>query len=264
MLVSDAKQRQGRLAALWKRFKQHDDDCAREQLIVEYADLVKYTAGRVAIGMPGSVDLDDLISYGIFGLMDAIDKFELQRGIKFESYALARIRGSIIDGLRAVDWVPRSVRSKARQLERNVAALEFSLGRSATEAEIMRAIQLTSKEYHQLLDEIKSAAVTSLDEVWTDGDDDEKLRLGDMVEDRLLPEPSTGVEGEAVKQTLTEAIEALPERERIVVTLYYYEGLTLKEIGQVLEVTESRVSQIHTQAVTRLRGRLERIRDAVV
>lgn len=262
--MSDSNQRPVKLAALWDRYKRSDDLSAREQLVLEYADLVKYTAGRVAIGLPPSVDKDDLISYGILGLMDAIDKFDPDRGIKFETYALSRIRGAIIDGLRAADWVPRSVRSKAKKMEQAVAALESKLGRSATDKEIMEVMGLSPDEYSKLLDEIQFAAVTSLDEVWNEGDEDDKIRLADMVENHDAPDPGLSLEVEAVKQTLAEAIEQLPERERMVIALYYYEGLTLKEIGQVMEVTESRISQIHTKAITRLRGRLSRIRDAVV
>lgn len=250
---------------LWRRFKTNGDPQAREQLIIHYAPLVKYVAGRVAMGLPPNIDPEDLHSYGIFGLVDAVEKFEPDRGVKFETYAIARIRGAMFDGLREQDWVPRTVRQKARRLERAVADLEASLGRTATDAEICEALNLTAEEYAELLSEIRVASVVSLDEWWAaEGDDNKGVSLGELLEDPNAEQLGAAVEAEEVERLLGEAIDSLPEREKLVVTLYYYEGLTLKEIGRVLGVTESRVSQLHTRAIVRLRARLLRHRDALV
>lgn len=253
------------LQRLWRQFKTKRDPQAREQLIIHYAPLVKYVAGRVAMGLPPSIDPEDLHSYGIFGLVDAVEKFEPDRGVKFETYAIARIRGAMFDGLREQDWVPRTVRQKARRLERAVAELEARLGRSATDAEICAALDMTPDEYAELLSEIRVTSIVSLDEWWaTESDDDKGISLGELIEDPNAAQLGAAVEAEQVEQLLGEVIDGLPERERMVVTLYYYEGLTLKEIGKVLGVTESRVSQLHTRAIVRLRARLLRYRDALV
>lgn len=263
--MSDSTEKQKRLEPLWHRYKQANDLRAREQLILEYVGLVKYVAGRLAIGLPSSVDVDDLHGYGVFGLMDAIDKYDLDRGIKFESYAISRIRGAMIDGLRAVDWAPRSVRRKARELETTVSLLESRLGRSATDAEIAEAMDVSLNEYYRTLEEVQVAALTSLDEFFNDGQsDNERLRIVDTIANSDAENPEIGPELEAVRDTLAAAIDQLPEKERVVIALYYYEGLTLKEIGKVLGLTESRISQLHTRAIIRLRGRLEQIRDSVL
>ncbi|MBO8127452.1 MAG: RNA polymerase sigma factor WhiG [Firmicutes bacterium] len=245
------------LDKLWEEFKQNRDSEAREKLILEYASLIKYVAGRLAIGMPSNVEFDDLVSFGVFGLMDALDKFEPDRGIKFETYALARIRGAIIDGLRSLDWVPRSVRTKARKLEQTIYELDTELGRPATDSEIAEAMDCSLDEYYKTLQEIACTTVTSLDEVWSDSSGDgDKLNFKDALEDERSPDPLKLAEFNDLRDRLGQAIDDLPERERLVITLYYYEGLTLKEIGAVLEVTEARVSQIHSKAVARLRTKL--------
>lgn len=250
---------------LWRKYKERDSVQAREQLIVHYAPLVRQVAGRVAVGLPPSVDPDDLHGYGIFGLMDAVDKFEPERGIKFETYAQARIRGAMIDGLRSDDWVPRSVRQKARELDRAVGKLEAELGRSATDDEIRRELGLTKAEYDALLVDVRGASLVSLDDLLgQDADGEAPLRLGQLVKDEGTPEPGAAFEAEEVVRLLAEAIDDLPERERLIVTMYYYEELTLKEIGHVLGVSESRISQLHSRSMTRLRGRLQRLRDALV
>ena len=250
---------------LWQEYLATKSQDAREALILRYAPLVKYVAGRIAIGLPPNVDFDDLVSFGVFGLIDALDKYDPNRGIKFETYAIARVRGAILDGLRESDWVPRSVRQKAKELERVCADLEHRLGRSATDIEISQAMGVTMEQFQELLEEVSCTTLTSLDELWmVHGIEEESVRVMDMVKDAEVSDPIKLVEIEEIKSQLAEAISKLPDRERLVVALYYYEGLTLKEIGEILDISESRVSQIHTKAVFRLRGRLSRWRRAMV
>lgn len=251
------------LSALWSAYKGRGEIPAREKLILHYAPLVKYVAGRVAIGLPPSVELDDLVSYGVFGLMDALDKYEPTRGVKFETYALARIRGAMIDGLRSVDWVPRSVRQKAREFEAASQKLETSLGRAATDRELAAAMGLSDDEYTQMLSEVACTTLNSLDDLWhNDADGDDPVRVADSVKDTQAEDPLERLEFTELKRALAGAIDQLAERERLVLALYYYEGLTLKEIGKVLEVTEARISQIHSKAILRLRGKLGRWNSA--
>ena len=251
-------------AQLWIDYHQGGSDAAREQLIVGYSPLVKYVAGRVAIGLPPNVEFDDLVSYGIFGLMDAIDKFDPERGIKFETYAIARIRGAIMDGLRNNDWVPRSVRQKAKDLEKVCNELEHRLGRYATDQEISESLNITLEEFHRLLTEVSCTTLTSLDEIWlTKNPEDDSVRVLDLIENEESSDPEQLVEISELKVALAKAIDGLSEREKLVITLYYYEGLTLKEIGETLSISESRVSQIHTKAIFRLQGRLARWRSAI-
>lgn len=253
--------KKGREEQLWHEYHQKNTSAAREALILEYAPLVKYVAGRVAIGLPSNVEYDDLVSCGIFGLMDAIEKFDHLRGIKFETYAIARIRGAILDGLRSNDWVPRSVRQKAKELERTCLELENRLGRYATDQEVAEALHISMDEFYQLLSEVSCTTLSSLDEIWlTRNPEDDSVRVLDLVENESSIDPENQVEIEELREALTKAIDALSERERMVITLYYYEGLTLKEIGEILSISESRVSQIHTKAIFRLQGRLTRWR----
>jgi RNA polymerase sigma factor for flagellar operon FliA len=250
---------------LWERYKWHKEMEARELLIMEYVGLVKYVAGRMAISLPPNVFQDDLISYGIFGLIDAIEKFDLDRNIKFETYAIARIRGAIWDGLRSMDWVPYSVRQKAKELEQTYFKLEFQLGRAATDEEICEVLGLSKQQFAHLLVETSFSSVLSLDDLWNiDKDGGSVVRIIDTVQDQDAPDPVAMVMFEEQKKILTDAINKLPEREKMVIALYYYEGLTLKEIGKVLGVSESRVSQMHTKAVLRLRGRLSRLKKKVL
>ena len=254
----------GRDAQLWKDYRQGGSDAAREKLIEGYAPLVKYVAGRVAIGLPPNVEFDDLVSYGIFGLIDAIDKFDPDRGIKFETYAIARIRGAIMDGLRNNDWVPRSVRQKAKELEKVCSELENKLGRYATDQEICESLNISLEEFHRLLNEVSCTTLSSLDEMWmTRNLDDDSVRVLDLIENEDSSDPEKLVEINELKAALAKSIDTLSEREKLVITLYYYEGLTLKEIGQTLNISESRVSQIHTKAIFRLKGRLSRWRTAI-
>ena len=248
------------LQSLWTDYKATGERAYRDRLILHYAPLVKYVAGRVRSGLPNNVESADLVSYGMFGLIDAIDKFDLSRQIKFETYAINRIRGAIIDELRSLDWVPRSVRSKAKDLERAHAALEAQLKRAPTEAELAEQMGLTRAELAKLMSQVSFTNVVALDEVTHGGvDRGDKMTLGDLLEDPRAPDPEAEYETEEMKMLLAEQIAGLPEREKVVLTLYYYERLTLAEIGSVLGVTESRVSQIHSKSLLDLRARLQQI-----
>lgn len=245
------------LSAAWSAFKNSGDLEARESLIVTYSPLVKYVAGRLSSSLPQTVDTSDLISYGVFGLIDAIEKFDMERGIKFETYAIARIKGAIIDELRAMDWVPRSVRARAREFEAAYVALENRLKRVPTDPEIATQMGISTRELQSILAKLSYASVISFEEMWAGSSDRDEHQdpLGAIADDRA-DDPVDIFENAEIKDILASAIERLPEREKTVIALYYYEGLTLKEIGTVLGVTESRVSQLHTKAVLRLRARL--------
>ncbi|MGQ0617498.1 MAG: RNA polymerase sigma factor WhiG [Acidimicrobiia bacterium] len=244
------------LERLWAAYKTGAGQKERDALIVHYSPLVKYVAGRVAVGLPQNVDQADLVSYGIFGLIDAIDKFEPSRGYKFETYAISRIKGAILDELRSIDWVPRSVRAKARSLEKAYAKLESELHRTPSDVELADALGLTEAQLQSTLNQISFVGLVALDEMLSaSAERGDSVTIGDTV-----PDPTDGpvaaYEVEEMRQILASAIDRMPEREKIVLTLYYYEGLTLAEIGEVLGVTESRVCQIHTKAVLQLRSKL--------
>lgn len=250
-------QQRADLSVLWGRFKDTGDTAAREQLILNYSPLVKFVAGRIAVGLPHTVESADLISYGIFGLIDAIEKYDPERGIKFETYAISRIRGAIIDELRALDWVPRSVRSRARDIEHAIIALEGRLLRTPEDAEVAAELGITIKDLNDTFAKLSYTSVVSFEDIWAPGTDrDDKAAPSAGIEDENAENPVEAFETEETKEVLAGAIERLPERERTVIALYYYEGLALKEIGLILGVTESRVSQMHTKAVLRLRARL--------
>ncbi len=244
------------VAALWREYKDGATADARERLIIHYSPLVKFVAGRVAAGLPQSIEQADLVSYGIFGLIDAIDKFDPERGFKFETYAISRIKGAIIDELRSIDWVPRSVRSKARSIERAYSKLENELKRSPEEKEVAAELGVTEGELAQTLSQISFVGIVALDELLSSGDKGSGgTTVGDTIADKVN-DPVAAFEVTEMKHVLADAINRMPDRERLVLTLYYYEGLTLAEIGDVLGVTESRVCQIHTKAILQLRGRL--------
>jgi RNA polymerase sigma factor for flagellar operon FliA len=248
---------EGALAALWADYKSERRTDIRDLLIVHYSPLVKYVAGRVAAGLPASVEQSDLISYGIFGLIDAIEKYDPERGIKFENYAISRIRGAIIDELRAIDWVPRSVRSKAKAVEKAYATLENKLKRPPSDAEIAEEMGITVEELTQIYSQLSNVSLVALDEMLTaKSDGGDQTTLVETLEDTRTEGPTDAYEAVEMKSILASAINRLPEREKIVVTLYYYEGLTLAEIGEVLGVTESRICQMHTKAVLALRLRI--------
>jgi RNA polymerase sigma factor for flagellar operon FliA len=246
------------LRDLWRRYKDDGDEGARERLVVAYSPMVKFVAGRLGAGLPSHVEDADLISYGLVGLIGAIERFEPERGIKFETFAMTRIRGAIIDELRSLDWVPRSVRSRAREIETAQAKLEHELQRAPTEAELATKLNLTEEELQSALLEIANSSVYALDELWTVSDSSgDQVSLLDTIADESAADPQEALASNEVKDLLTEAIGGLPEREQLVVALYYYENLTLREIGEVLGVTESRVSQLHTKAVMRLKSSLQ-------
>jgi len=244
--------------ALWREYAKSKDQGVRDRLILTYAPLVKYVAGRLGSGLPAHVDENDLVSYGLLGLIGAIERFDPDRDIKFETYAIARIKGSIIDELRAMDWVPRSVRSRARDIERAIAELERKLHRAPTDEEIAEKLGVSTDDLNDSLTEIGRSSIAALDELWTisSGGGGDQVALIDTIEDTQAPEPQSELAQTELKEALGEAIARLPEREKLVVTLYYYEELTLREIGEVLGVTESRVSQLHTKAILRLKARL--------
>ncbi len=245
------------LKDLWRRYKGSGDERARERLVVAYSPLVKYVSGRMASGLPAHVDEADLISYGLGGLINAIERFELEREIKFETYAITRIKGAIIDELRSLDWVPRSVRQRARQIEKANAKLEHKLQRAPTDEEMAAELEITVEDFQDYLLQISNSTIAALDELWTVGDSSgDQVSLLDTLHDPDAPDPAAVLDQTDLKDRIADAIARLPEREKLVIALYYYENLTLREIGEVLGVTESRISQLHTKAVLRLRGRL--------
>ena len=242
--------------SLWLEYGRTRDKSVRDRLIVNYSPLVKYVAGRLGSGLPAHVDEADLVSYGLLGLMSAIDRYDLERDIKFETYAIARIRGSIIDELRTLDWVPRSVRSRAREIEHAIRELEGRYGRVPSDDEIAEKVGLTAQELEESLVDISRTSIVALDELWSTSNEGEQVSLLDTLEDPGSIRPADALDETEMREALAGAITRLPEREKLVVTLYYYEELTLREIGEVLGVTESRVSQLHTKAILRLRSRL--------
>lgn len=249
---------------LWLDYKKNKNPAIRDFFIKQYAPLVKYVAGKLAVGMPSNVEFDDLVGFGVFGLLDAIEKFEPDKNVKFKTYAVTRIRGSIFDELRSMDWVPRSVRQKTREIETTVVELEAKLGRTASDSEIASAMGMSEADFQHTLFKISGTSILSLNDVWYSGDDSDRISIGDSIESPSSLNPDVIVEKEEVKRVIVQAIEELPEKEKMVLVLYYYEDLTLKEIGQVLNVTESRVSQLHTKANLRLRAKLTNIRKGII
>lgn len=246
-----------KLADAWSRYKVWSDQKARDALITQYAYLVKITAGRVVTSLPPNVERDDLVSAGVIGLIKAIDQFDTERNVKFETYAIALIRGAILEMLREQDWVPRSIRERVKTLERTYFDLEGRLGRPASDEEVAEALGLEIDDFHSLLADTGRASLLSLDDIVLSSEGSEKIHLADVVHDETS-NTLAEVEIKEMKRILGTAIDRLPPRENLVITLYYYEGLTFKEIGKILEVSESRVYQLHTQAVLRLRGYLQR------
>ena len=226
--------------------------------MVAYSPLVKYVAGRMGSGLPAHVEEADLISYGLVGLISAIERYEPEREIKFETYAIPRIRGAIIDELRALDWVPRSVRARAREIEKANVKLEHQLQRAPTDEEMAGELGIEVDEFQESLIQISNSTIAALDELWTVSDSSgDQVSLLDTIQDPSAPDPAKVMDATDLKDRVADAIARLPEREKLVIALYYYENLTLREIGEVLGVTESRISQLHTKAVLRLRSRMQ-------
>jgi RNA polymerase sigma factor for flagellar operon FliA len=241
---------------IWERIGTNEADEARRDLVDIYARIVKYVAGRMAIGLPHYVEFNDLISAGLLGLIQAIDKFDHTRGIKFETFAIPRIRGSILDELRSQDWFPRSLRRKAKQLEEAYSQLEAKLGRPATDAEVAKALNIPIEEFDGMIGEVSIATIMSLDA--ETGDDDNATSLGDYLADPATEDVEAVLARQEMKNLIGTRMSELPEKEQLVLVLYYYEELTLKEIGEILDVTESRVCQIHTKAILRLKSKIQR------
>jgi len=245
------------LKKLWDEYVKTRSKTSKDKLLVEYAGIVRYTAQRIAVNLPASVELGDLIGSGVMGLIKAVENFEPERGFKFETFATHKIRGAILDELRALDWVPRSIRQKAKVLQKAYAELELKLGRMPYDDEIAEHLELTSKDFDKMLLDVAPTTILSLEEAMPDrGGEGKSLTLIDIIEDPNETNPLKELGYQEVKRILMETIEKLPEKERLVVALYHYEELTLKEIGEVLSLTESRVSQIHSKAMLKLRSRL--------
>lgn len=241
-----------------KDYRSTVDPKVKDEIIIEYAPLIKYIAQKIASRLPANVELDDLISCGVIGLMDAIEKFDPTRDNKFKTYAEFRVRGAILDELRAQDWVPRSVREKAKLVEKTYAKLESELGRPAKDEEMCKELNITQDEFYDLLNKAKSVSVLNIDDSSTFNRGDKKLMIG-LMENNRSSNPFSAVSYKNSRERIKDGIKSLPEKQRLVLSLYYYEDLNLKEIGQVLDVTESRVSQLHTQAILKLRGKLKNI-----
>ncbi len=248
---------------LWHEFKKTKSNAIRERFIRQYMPLVKYVAGKVSTGMPDSVEFDDLVGYGQFGLLDAINKFDPDKNVKFKTYAVTRIRGAIFDELREQDWVPRSVRQKSREIEDTMVELEGRLGRSPSHSEVAQAMGMTESEYQATIMKVSGTSVLSLNDVWYAGDDNDHMSIGDNIESPASLNPDVIVEREEVRKVVINTINELPKNEKMVIVLYYNEDLTFKEIGQVLNVSESRISQLHTKALLRLKSKLTSLRKGI-
>ena len=247
------------MKGLVKRYKQDTqgvDGRLRDQLITDYAPLIRFVAQRIAARLPSNIDIDDLISAGVIGLMDAIEKYDPTRDNKFKTYAEFRIRGAILDELRSQDWVPRSVRDKAKKIERAFSELEQKLGRTASTKELSESLGITLDEYYEMVSKVKAVTMLSIDELVGPGQNDKKSLL-DSLENSKSANPFSQLKNKDVRDVLTKHIGELPEKQQLVLSLYYFEELNLKEIGKILEVTESRVSQLHTQAVEKLKQKLK-------
>lgn len=241
---------------LWQQYIQTRDPAIKEKLILEYSHIIKYVAGRLSIYFGSNVEYDDLVGYGVFGLIDAIEKFDITKGVKFETYASLRIRGAIIDSIRELDWVPRSLRQKNKELERVYAEVENDLGHSATDQEIADKLHISIDEFYKLLNEVNLSSLISLEEFLEQNYEVGVNITGNSKEDR----PEGYIEITELKEILADAISKLPEKEKTVISFYYFEDLTLKEISAIMKVSESRISQLHTKAILRLRGKLARHR----
>ena len=245
---------------LWEEYKANPTVELREELIIKYSPLVKFVAGRISLYFGGNVEYDDLVSYGIFGLLDAIDKFDLEKGVKFETYASLRIKGAIIDSIRELDWVPRALRQKSKEMERIFTETEHELGRSASDEEVAQRMGVTTEEFSKLLTKSSISSMVSLDE-FLEQNYEHGISPRETSKDA---QPEGYIEKAELKEILGNSIDMLPEKERIVVILYYYEDLTLREISEIMKVSESRISQLHTKAILRLKGRLGRQKSTLM
>lgn len=242
---------------LWRSFKGDGSPDARERLILHYSPLVKFVAGRVRSGLPPSVEHADLVSYGMLGLIESVERFDLEREVKFETYAITRIRGAMLDELRALDWVPRSVRARARELERAMGKLQGQLRRDPTEEELASELEIDVDDLREHLGSTVATSIVALEEMLTvGGEEGDRVSILDSLPDLEIEQPGAAIEAGETRETLLESIRGLGEREQLVIGLYYFEGFTLSRIGDVLGVTESRVSQIHSKALLSLRSRL--------
>lgn len=246
---------------LWKKYSETKDPAIKEQLIIEYADLVKFVAGRLSIYFGSNVEYDDLVGYGVFGLIDAIDKFDLSKKVKFETYASLRIRGAVIDSIREQDWAPRSLRKKGKELEKAYFEIENQLGRSASDQEVAEKLDISIEELNKLLQEVNMSQMISLEDYL---EQNHETGFDPLSMSKDMNSPEQRMEVVELKDILSDAIDKLPEKERKVVSLYYYEELTLKEISLIMQVSESRISQLHTKAIMRMRGKLERLKSAII
>lgn len=243
---------------LWQRCRDLNCQDARQSLVHKFARIVKYVAGRMAIGLPHYVEFNDLVSAGLLGLIQAIDHFDHRRGVKFETYAIPRIRGAILDELRSQDWFPRSLRRKAKQIEEAYARLEIRLGRPATDKELAKSLGIDVAELDGLLGEVAVATIMSLDAEASPEESDQTTSLGEFLADPRAEDMESSLAAQEMRELIAARMAELPEKEQLVLVLYYYEELTLKEIGEILDVTESRVCQIHTKAIMRLRAKIDR------
>ncbi len=253
------------MEALLRELKESNSEIPaslKEQIVLEHAPLIRYIVNRIAVRLPSHIDLDDLHNTGVIGLMDAIDKYDPDKNCKFKTYAEFRIKGAILDQLRSLDWVPRSVRQKSRRLERAYGEVEQRLGRSASEEEVADSLGLQLDKFHELMNQVRGISLVNLEELRGNGGDGDRAgTFADVVEDVHSENPFATLKLSETKNLIGDTIGALPEKERLVVSLYYYEDLNMKEIGQILGITESRVCQIHTKAVLRLRAKLKGIME---
>ncbi|MFH1624590.1 MAG: FliA/WhiG family RNA polymerase sigma factor [Pseudomonadota bacterium] len=242
----------------WEQGSRKIDPSLRDELILEYAPLIKYIAGRMAVRLPPNIEVNDLINSGIIGLIDAIEKFDPKRGVKFRTYAEFRIKGAILDELRSLDWVPRSIRQKIHKLEQAYVKLEQKLGRAASEEEVAGMLGVKIEELHDMMNKASGINLINLEEL---GYSSERGRekVVDFFIKGYSKDPSLELRVKEIEAVIAKAINELPKKQRLVISLYYYEELTMKEIGMVLGITESRVSQIHTEAIIQLRGKLKQV-----
>ncbi len=250
----------GNVQNLWQEYIANRNKSAKDKLLVEYASLVKYTAERVAVNLPSSVQLGDLIGSGIIGLIKAVETFDPSRDVKFETYAVHRIRGAILDELRALDWVPRSIRQKSRLIENAYRELEKQLGRVPYDDEVSSFLKLSPEEFEEMITDVTPVTIIELDEpIPTDDMGDSKsVKVVETIEDPKGATPLKDIVYQETKAILKQSIAELPEKEKLVIALYHYEELTLKEIGEVLGISESRVSQIHSKAILKLKAKLNK------